>query len=264
MNCPNCGKTPPEPSALDCPSCGVVFAKWKPRAVDPGQAAPAAGAAPVAATAAVGKTPVMSYLLWVALAAGAVGGVFYCLPSSRAQRLFEQGARLKGQGRIEESRRALSAAVALDPGGVGVRAGRFLRTKLPVHPVAADAVTANIQGFNSMAQCDLDGAVAIFSNMTQQYPEFEWSYGNLAIIYSHRGAQGQAEESLRRALSINACYVQAWLHLADVQARRGDAAGRTSAIDSALQCDPEDWLALQMRADASVNSDTYMDVHLCP
>ncbi|MBI5246809.1 MAG: hypothetical protein HY923_06475 [Elusimicrobia bacterium] len=263
MICPNCGKTPPEPYAADCPSCGIVFAKWKPRALEPGRAAPVEGLAPVDAATAAGKASVLSRLAWAAVAACAVGGGIYFRPSARAQRLFEEGARLKAQGFVEESRRALTAAVAIDPGGVGVRAGRFLRTKLPVHRVAEDAVDRNIQGFNSMAKCDLDGGAAIFMTLTQQYPDFEWPYGNLAIIYSHRGAQGQAEVSLRRALAINPCYVAGWLHLADVQIRRGDAAGRTSAIDSALQCDPEDWLARTMQADASINSDTYMDVHLC-
>jgi hypothetical protein len=201
--------------------------------------------------------------MWVALAAGAIGGVKYFLPSSRAQRLLEQGARYKLQGRVEDSRRALLAAMAVDPGGVGVRAGRYLHTKLPLHPVAADAVVRNIQGFNSMSSCNLDGAAAIFSALTQQYPDFEWPYGNLAVIDSHRGAQGKAEDEARRALSINDCYVAGWLHLADIKRRGGDEAGRESAIDSALLCDPEDGLALRMREDASVNSDSYMDVHLC-
>lgn len=258
MDCPNCGKTPPDPSATDCLSCGIVFAKWKPRAVDP-----AVEGAPVRASTAVGKPSTLSRLLWVALAAGAVGGGRYLLPSSRARRLFQEGVRLKVQGRIEESRRALSAAAAADPGGVGARAARFLRTKLPVHSFPSDAVTRNIQGFNSMAACDLDGAVAVFSGLTQQYPDFEWPYGNLAAIYSHRGDQGLAEDEARRALSINDCYVTAWLRLADAKGRGGDAAGRSSAIDSALQCDPDDWLALRMREDAGVASDSYMDVHLC-
>lgn len=264
MTCPNCGKNPPEPSAPDCPFCGVVFSKWRPRENAPaGSTSDEPSSSVRAAAAPAGRASLGTKLMWVAVAAVSLGGVRYFLPSSRAQRLFEKGARLKGQGRVEESRHALQAAMATDPHGVGVLAGRYLRTKLPVHPVSQDAVNRNIQGFNAMANCNLDGADSAFSALTQQYPDFEWPYANLAEIYSHRGDQGRAEEVARRALSINDCYVMAWLRLADIKGRGGDAAGRTSAIESALQCDPEDWLAQQMGADAAVDSDRYMDVHLC-
>lgn len=165
-----------------------------------------------------------------------------------AQKYYDDGILYKEQGLVERSRAALAKAVELSPGTVGIRAARFMRTKLPAAGVPCAAITRNIDGYNRMTACDLAGAAAVFEGCISDYPGFEWPYNNLAMIYIHRQSYSKADELLKKALAINSCYVNAWVHLAESRSRAGDAAGRAEAVAAALKCDPEDVTARRMRA----------------
>jgi tetratricopeptide (TPR) repeat protein len=244
MKCPHCAQAFDD-AIKECPGCGLVLAKWRPPGGSPG-----AGAAP-AATAG-GGSALFAQIKWLALVSAALAVGYRYLPSSRAQRFYDQGRAYKQAGWIDQSRYALSQAVELDPRGVGIKATRYMRTKLPSHPVPGEAVSRNVEAYNRMMSCDFDGATAGFTALIRDYPDFEWPYGNLSVIYIKRNELAEAERTLRASLALNDCYVIGWLHLADAKARAGDSAGRAAALDSALKCDPEDNLALAMKANPSV------------
>jgi len=130
---------------------------------------------------------------------------------------FELGLKYKEVGWTEQARDALTMAIELDGDGEhGQKAQRFLRSKIPRHPVPLKAEQMNIEGYNLMFMKDEGGARKTFETLIREYPDFEWPYGNLGSLLIRQGDLAKAEDLLQHALKINAYYINGWLHLTRV------------------------------------------------
>src|ERR1700722_17370107 len=116
-------------------------------------------------------------------------------------------------GWTEQARDALLLANEIDPTEVGPRALRYLKTKIPRHPVPHHAVQKNIEGYSQFLRGDVSGAMKTFEELVDQYPDFEWPYGNLGAVYIKQGKLSNAQSILNKALDINESYLNGWLHL---------------------------------------------------
>jgi tetratricopeptide (TPR) repeat protein len=160
--------------------------------------------------------------------------------NSEAQGLYEQGVQLKAKGRPEEARAALSKAIELAPeGDIAIRAKRYIQTKLPKIPVAAQAVQQNIEGYNQWQSGNAQQAETTFLSLIQAYPQFEWPYGNLGRLLYERKQFDEAERYLKKALSLNDNYLNGWLHLKDLYQAKGDQAGVAQCAQKISELDPE-------------------------
>lgn len=165
-----------------------------------------------------------------------------------AKEYLELGMRYKAVGWTEQARDALQYAIELDENGeFGKSALTFLRSKVPRHPVPMMAVQTNIQGFNQMAGGDSATAEATFEKLLQDYPDFEWPYGNLGSLLLHSGRLDEAEKVLNRALEINPYYLNAVLHLARLHAVNDDLGNCIKCLDRAKEIDANDSMAQEIR-----------------
>jgi tetratricopeptide (TPR) repeat protein len=163
-----------------------------------------------------------------------------------ASEYYDLGVAYKAAGWTEQSRDALNRAITLDHGhDVGIKAKRFLETKLPHDPASAEAVQMNIKGFNTQA-LDKQEAEKIWLECINKYPRFEWPYSNLGSLYVEEGKYKEGEDFLKKALEINPSYVNAWLHLAQCKSKQKDFQGARSCIRKALELDPDDEAAKLM------------------
>jgi tetratricopeptide (TPR) repeat protein len=64
-----------------------------------------------------------------------------------------------------------------------------------------------------------DDAIAIFTQLTQDYPELPEPYNNLAVLYAAQGQFDKARASLEMAVRTNPSYAVAYENLGDVYAR---------------------------------------------
>lgn len=78
-----------------------------------------------------------------------------------------------------------------------------------------------------------DEAVAIFTKLTEDYPELPEPYNNLAVLYAGQGLYDKARAALEMAVRSNPNYATAHENLGDVYARLA-----SQAYDKALQLDP--------------------------
>ncbi len=158
------------------------------------------------------------------------------------------GIKYKSLGWTEQARDAFTFAQEIDSDGdVGATARRYLRTKIPRYPVPLVAEQKNIQAFNLMAMGDTDAAKKTFEELIRQFPDFEWPYGNLSVIYLEDGQTLEAKELLARALKINPNYVNGWLQLATAKGLEEDFDGAEECVNRALESDPEDSLSMNMK-----------------
>lgn len=158
------------------------------------------------------------------------------------------GIKYKSLGWTEQARDAFTLAHEIDEAGdVGETARRYLKTKIPRYPVPLVAEQKNIQGFNLMAMGDTDAAKKTFEELIKQFPDFEWPYGNLSVIYLEDGQTLEAKELLARALKINPNYVNGWLQLATAKGLEEDYDGAEECVNRALESDPEDSLSMNMK-----------------
>lgn len=81
----------------------------------------------------------------------------------------------------------------------------------PVPPAADTAVQSAEQasanffmGLQALMTEDTDAALAIFTNIGRQFPDLSGPLVNQALIYYHQGELQQAEETLLKALDVNA------------------------------------------------------------
>lgn len=147
-----------------------------------------------------------------------------------ASEYYELGLKYKEIGWTEQARDALAFAIELEPDGEsGNLAARYLRTKIPRHPVPLVAEQSNIHGFNQFCSGNEDGARETFEALIAEYPDFEWPYGNLGCLFIQLGDVGQAKKILRQAIEINPYYVNAWLHMSRAEALDGN-------YDEAYKC----------------------------
>ena len=160
---------------------------------------------------------------------------------SNAARYYDLGVKYKQAGWIEKSRDCLNRAIKLDPTGKsGVLAARYLKTKVPRYPQSEAAIEANIAAYN---ETDKSRAKKMFAECIDKYPNFEWPYMNLGVLYLHDRNMAKAEEFLNKTLSINPNSVEAWDVLALTKQSENDIAGARKCADKALELDPDDGLA---------------------
>ncbi|MBS1955714.1 MAG: tetratricopeptide repeat protein [Cyanobacteria bacterium SZAS-4] len=146
----------------------------------------------------------------------------------------------KSMGWTEQARDALLMANEIDPQDVGPKALRYLKTKIPRHPVPHHAVKKNIWGHSLFLRGELDEAKKTFEELIQNYPDFEWPYGNLGAVYIQQGKISNAKDVLSKAIDINGDYLNAWLHLARARAAVLEVREAQSCIDKAMRLDPDD------------------------
>lgn len=155
--------------------------------------------------------------------------------------LYELGVHYKQLGWTEQARDALTYAMEGDPDGDwGVRSKQFFQARLPRHPVPLMAEQRNIEGFNLMAEGDMEGARLTFRKLINDYPDFEWPYGNLGYLYLSEGNLKEANRVLEQALDINPNYLNGWLHLARVRALEDDLVRARECVENADKLLPDD------------------------
>lgn len=158
-----------------------------------------------------------------------------------ADEYFNLAKHYKRLGWCEQARDALEKTmeVASDQ-TLADAARRYLKTRIPRMPVPHHAVQKNIQGFNQLARGDVQAALQTFEMLVRDYPDFEWSRGNLGAVYCRLGELDKAEDTLSQALDFNPNYLNGWLHLARLKAAKLDVAEAQRYIDKAIRLDPED------------------------
>ncbi|HEY9784991.1 MAG TPA: tetratricopeptide repeat protein, partial [Candidatus Obscuribacterales bacterium] len=158
-----------------------------------------------------------------------------------AKDYYELGLKYKEVGWTEQARDALQLAMEADPDGEsGKHAQRFLRTKIPRFPVPLVAEQTNIRGFNQLFHGEQVAARETFEALIEQYPDFEWPYGNLGSLCIQLGEIRKAKEILKKALEINPYYVNAWLHMARAEALDSDFEAAYRCLDKVIGIDPDD------------------------
>jgi len=165
---------------------------------------------------------------------------------------YTLGINYKKLGWTEQARDAMTFAVetgadSREDAAVVMSARLFLKTKIPRFPVPLLAEQKNIEGFNLMATGDAQGAILTFEELIREFPDFEWPYGNLSVLYLQEGKLDRAKELLKIALDINPDYVNGWLHMATARVLDSDIGGAAKCIERALQSDPTDPAALAMK-----------------
>ncbi len=154
----------------------------------------------------------------------------------------------KRVGWIEQARDSSNLASELGAEtDIGKAARLFLKTKLPKYPVPLLAEQLYIEGFNQLATGYIDESKAIFEELIKDYPDFEWGYGQLAVLYIQEGDNGKARELLKIALDINPDYVNGWLHMAQADGLELDFEGAKYCVGMALKSDPTDELAIALK-----------------
>ena len=86
-------------------------------------------------------------------------------------------------------------------------------------------------------------AIAVFSALTQDYPELAEPYNNLAVLYAAQGDYEGARQSLERAVFVQPGYATAQENLGDIYARLA-----LQAYSRAHELDPNNESAEKKRA----------------
>jgi tetratricopeptide (TPR) repeat protein len=166
-----------------------------------------------------------------------------------AEEYYDLGVKYKTCGWTEQARDALRYAMELDPDGeVGQKALRFMRARLPRHPVPLAAEQENIRGFNEMVSGNYDAATKTFEQLLRTYPDFEWPQGNLGSICIHLGDFARAEEILINAVQINPFYNNGWAHLARANIIQSKYQQADYCLSKIAQNDPNDDSLEQLRS----------------
>jgi tetratricopeptide (TPR) repeat protein len=186
--------------------------------------------------------PLLIVVLAVVLAGNGIGVPPKIVPAGlTADRYYELGVEYKTVGWTEQARESLQKAINLGAGKqIAATAQRYLSTKLPRYPVADEAVSMNIQGYNLDSPVSHEAAEKVWLECIKKYPNFEWPYSNLGAAYVEQGKYQKGEVLLHKALEINPSYVNAWLHLADSKRKQRDFNEARKCINKALELDPTD------------------------
>ena len=89
-----------------------------------------------------------------------------------------------------------------------------------------------------MMSGELGAAKAVFKELIQNYPDFEWPYGNLGSLFIQEGRIDLAQDVLEKALQINRFYLNAWFHLTRARILASDFAGARKCLDEIESIDP--------------------------
>lgn len=93
-----------------------------------------------------------------------------------------------------------------------------------------DAQARFLKGLIFAEQGNTTDAIAVFNNLTQDYPELPEPYNNLAVLYAGQGQYEKAKEELEMAIRTNPSYATAHENLGDIYAKMA-----SQAYDRALQ-----------------------------
>ncbi len=124
---------------------------------------------------------------------------------------------------------------------------KLLRSKLPRFPVPLYAEQKNIEGWTLLSAGSTADARKIFEGLIDEYPDFEWPYGNLSVLLLQSGETGKAIDLLKTALSVNKFYVQGWLHMAVARGLELNFDAARQCVIEALSIDPDEVAALAMQ-----------------
>jgi cytochrome c-type biogenesis protein CcmH/NrfG len=95
-----------------------------------------------------------------------------------------------------------------------------------------DAQARFLKGLIVNEQGDATGAIAIFTELTNDYPELPEPYNNLAVLYAGLGQYEKAKIALEMAIRTHPSYATAHENLGDIYAKMA-----SQAYDRALQLD---------------------------
>ncbi len=107
-----------------------------------------------------------------------------------------------------------------------VKVNAFLASK------PKDAQARFLKGLIVNDQGDIAGAIKIFSDLTDDYPELPEPYNNLAVLYAGQGQYEKAKTELEMAIRTHPSYATAHENLGDIYAKMA-----SQAYDRALQLD---------------------------
>lgn len=95
-----------------------------------------------------------------------------------------------------------------------------------------DAQARFLKGLIVNEQGDAIGAISIFTELTNDYPELPEPYNNLAVLYAGQGQYEKAKVALEMAIRTHPSYATAHENLGDIYAKMA-----SQAYDRALQLD---------------------------
>lgn len=101
---------------------------------------------------------------------------------------------------------------------------------LAQHP--RDAQMRFLKGVILTEQNRQADAIAVFTKLTEDYPDLPEPYNNLAVLYAGSGQYDKARAALENAIRTNPSYATAYENLGDIHARLA-----SQAYDKALQLD---------------------------
>jgi tetratricopeptide (TPR) repeat protein len=153
-------------------------------------------------------------------------------------------------GWTEQARDALQLSLDIAGEEDGIKTAesaiKLLRSKLPRFPVPLYAEQKNIEGWNLLSTGSTAEARQIFEELIDEYPDFEWPYGNLSVLFLQSGETEKAIDLLKAALSVNKFYVQGWLHMATARGLELNFDAARKCVNEALAIDPDEVAALAM------------------
>ena len=101
---------------------------------------------------------------------------------------------------------------------------------IATHP--KDAQARFLKGLILTEQNKTDEAIAVFTKLTEDYPELPEPYNNLAVLYAAQGKYEQARNALEMAIHTHPSYAVAHENLGDIYAKMASL-----AYNKALQLD---------------------------
>lgn len=158
---------------------------------------------------------------------------------------YELGVKYKAIGWINQSKDSLQLAIKNDDEGhVSHQAMTFLKTRLPLRDVPQEAIRANIEGYNNLLN-NPKAAKQIWWRLTEEYPEFEWPFSNLASLLITEGDLAEARKLLNRAIELNPCYINAFLHLSSSYAVEMNFEKAKDCLNRILELEPDNEEAIK-------------------
>jgi tetratricopeptide (TPR) repeat protein len=114
--------------------------------------------------------------------------------------------------------------------GLHAQAMEKVNTFLATKP--KDAQARFLKGLIFAEQNNIPEAIAVFTSLTDDYPELPEPYNNLAVLYAGQGQYEKAKSSLEMAIRTHPSYATAHENLGDIYAKMA-----SQAYDRALQLD---------------------------
>ncbi|AKZ63141.1 hypothetical protein F506_11055 [Herbaspirillum hiltneri N3] len=118
-----------------------------------------------------------------------------------------------------------------------MRSGQYADALIKTDAVLAkhprDAQMRFVKGLILAEQNKSAEAIAIFSKLTEDFPDLPEPYNNLAVLYAANGQYDKARTTLDMAIRTNPTYATALENLGDIYAKLA-----SQAYDKALQIDP--------------------------